>query len=120
MVRVAVMGASGYTGVELLRLLALHPNVEVTVVTSRQHDGEPISDAFPTLYGVVDLVCSNPPAAEVARQADVVFTALPHKSAMAVVPDLLAQGSRVVDLSADFRLVDVDVYEAWYQEHSCT
>lgn len=118
MIRVAVMGASGYTGVELLRLLSRHPEIKLSVVTSRQQAGKQISESFPSLYGVVDLVCSDSSPSEVAAQADLVFTALPHKTAMEVVPTLLAGGCKVVDLSADYRLEDVQVYEAWYQAHT--
>ncbi|PLY02363.1 MAG: N-acetyl-gamma-glutamyl-phosphate reductase [Desulfuromonas sp.] len=118
MLRVAVMGASGYTGVELLRLLSRHPEVEITMVTSRQSAGEPISSSFPSLYGAVDLVCVDASPREVAASADLVFTALPHKTAMEAVPDLLDAGCKVVDLSADYRLKDVAVYEQWYQEHT--
>jgi len=118
MIRVAVMGASGYTGVELLRLLSRHSQVEITAVTSRQHEGEPISSSFPSLLGAVDLVCSAGDPHEISSQADLVFTALPHKTAMEVVPQLLAGGCKVVDLSADYRLKQVEVYEQWYQEHT--
>jgi len=118
MVRVAVLGASGYTGVELLRLLCRHPEVEITAVTSRQQEGRPISESFPSLYGAVDLVCSAGDPLEVAAQADLVFTAVPHQTAMEVVPQLLEAGCKVVDLSADYRLRDVAVYEQWYQSHS--
>jgi len=118
MIRVAVMGGSGYTGVELLRLLSRHPEVAITVVTSRQQAGRPISESFPSLYGAVDLVCSAGDPAEVAAAADLVFTALPHQTAMEVVPELLSGGCRVVDLSADYRISDANVYRQWYQEHT--
>jgi len=118
MKRVAVMGASGYTGAELLRLLVRHPQVDVTAVTSRQHAGEGIANVFPSLRGALDLECCDLTAAEVAGRSDLVFTALPHKTAMEVVPPLLEKGCKVVDLSADYRLKDVQVYEQWYQEHN--
>lgn len=118
MVRVAVVGASGYTGVELIRLLADHPSVEVTCVTSRQHVGEEIAAAFPSLRGRVGLVCDPVDVDLIAGKADFVFTALPHKTAMEVVPGLLEAGRKVVDLSADYRLRDVEVYRHWYQEHT--
>lgn len=120
MVRVAVVGASGYTGVELLRLLLAHPGVEVTCVTSRQNAGESIAAVFPSLLGRVDLVCDPVDPAQIADKADLAFTALPHQSAMAVVPELLAAGMKVVDLSADYRLRDAAVYEAWYAPHTST
>lgn len=118
MLKVAIVGASGYTGVELLRILIGHPEVEICCVTSRQHEGLPISQVFPSLSGFCDLICEPLDVAAIAARADVVFTALPHKSAMEVVPRFLAAGSKVIDLSADYRLKDQLVYEQWYQEHS--
>lgn len=118
MIKVAVVGASGYTGVELLRILVNHPEVEICCVTSRQHEGLPISEVFPSLHGFCDLVCEVLDVASIAARVDVVFTALPHKSAMEVVPGFLAAGCKVIDLSADYRLKDQAVYEHWYQAHS--
>ncbi len=118
MINVSVIGASGYTGVELLRLLVNHPQVNIVSVTSRQHEGAPISKAFPSLSGFCDLVCEVLDVQAIAAKSDLVFTALPHKSAMEVIPDFLAAGCKVVDLSADYRLRDKDVYEKWYQEHT--
>ena len=118
MVKVAVVGASGYTGVELLRLLVGHPEVEICCVTSRQHEGLPISRVFPSLTGFCELVCEPLEVGVIAGRADLVFTALPHKSAMEVIPDFLAAGCKVIDLSADYRLKDQAVYELWYQAHS--
>ncbi len=117
MVRVAVMGASGYTGAELLRLLAGHPQVEVTCVTARQNAGEPVAALFPSLFGRIDLVCEAAEPAAIAERAEVIFTALPHQAAMQVVPPLLQAGRRVIDLSADYRLRDPEVYAAWYGPH---
>ncbi|MCW8859844.1 MAG: N-acetyl-gamma-glutamyl-phosphate reductase, partial [Deltaproteobacteria bacterium] len=118
MLKVAVVGASGYTGVELLRILIGHPEVEICVVTSRQHEGVPIDQVFPSLQGFCGLVCEPLNVALIAKRVDLVFTALPHKSAMEVVPAFLQAGCRVVDLSADYRLKDQSVYEHWYQTHS--
>ena len=118
MIKVAVVGASAYTGVELIRLLVGHPQIEICCVTSRQHEGVPISQVFPSLSGFCDLVCSPLHVADIAAQAELIFTALPHKSAMDVIPDFLAAGCKVIDLSADYRLRDQAVYEQWYQEHS--
>ena len=118
MYKVSVVGASGYTGVELLRLLARHGCVEISHVTSRQYAGQPVSTQFPSLYGCVERDFEVLDPAAVAEGADVVFTAVPHQTAMEMVPDLLLGGARVVDLSADFRLTDPGVYAAWYQPHT--
>lgn len=117
MIRIAVAGASGYTGLELIRLLDRHPEVTVTCVTSEQSAGKPISDLFPSLRGGCDLLLEPLEPAAIVRKADLVFTALPHQSAMAVVPQFLAAGKPVVDLSADYRLHDPAVYAAWYEPH---
>ncbi len=118
MVKVAVAGASGYTGVELLRLLVGHPLVDICAVTSRQHEGVPVNRIFPSLTGFCELSCEPLDVDVLAARADLVFTALPHKSAMDVVPGFLAAGCRVVDLSADYRLNDQATYEHWYQSHT--
>ncbi|MBW6509461.1 MAG: N-acetyl-gamma-glutamyl-phosphate reductase [Desulfuromonadales bacterium] len=118
MVKVAVAGASGYTGVELLRLLVGHPQVDISVVTSRQHEGVAVNRVFPSLNGFCDLVCEPLDVSAIAAQVNLVFTALPHKSSMDVVPGFLAAGCRVVDLSADYRLNDKATYEHWYQRHT--
>ena len=118
MLKVAVVGASGYTGVELLRLLIGHPEVEISCVTSRQHEGLPIDQVFPTLSGFCNLVCEPLEIEHIAARAELVFTALPHKSAMEVVPGFLNAGCKVIDLSADYRLKEQSVYEQWYQQHT--
>ncbi len=118
MIRVGIVGASGYTGAELARLLANHPEVELTVATSRQYAGKPLSQAFPSLRGRVDLLCEDLQIADLVDRAELFFTAVPHQTAMSIVPQLLAAGKKVVDLSADFRLRDAGVYEQWYQAHS--
>lgn len=118
MVKVAIMGASGYTGVELVRLLAGHPGVEIVCVTARQNAGEGLSILFPSLLDRISLLCEATEAEAVAARAELVFLALPHQAAMAVAPALLQAGSRVIDLSADYRLRDPAVYGAWYGEHT--
>ncbi len=118
MIRAAILGGSGYTGVELLRILARHPEIEVRRVTSRQYAGRPVAAVFPSLASVCPLAFCEPRLEELVAGIDLVFAAVPHQAAMSVVPDLLAAGCRVVDLSADFRLRDALVYEAWYQEHT--
>jgi N-acetyl-gamma-glutamyl-phosphate reductase len=118
-IKTAVLGASGYTGLELMRLLARHPGVELMALTSREYQGHPVSQVFPALARIIDLPFTAPdPAAIAAAGAQVVFTAVPHQTAMEVVPPLLQAGCRVVDLSADFRLREQAVYEAWYQPHT--
>jgi N-acetyl-gamma-glutamyl-phosphate reductase len=118
MLNVAIIGASGYTGAELARILCNHPNVRLTAATSRQYAGQPLAQVFPNLRRKTDLICENFTTEELCARADLFFTAVPHKTAMDIVPDLLSAGKKVVDLSADFRLRDVTVYEEWYQKHS--
>ena len=116
--RIAVIGASGYTGVELLRLLSQHPEIDLQCVTSRQYAGQAVHTVFPSLQGCLDLTFEEIDLTELAERVDLVFTAVPHQAAMAMVPQLLHGNCRVIDLSADFRLRDVAVYQAWYQEHT--
>ncbi len=119
MIKVGIVGGTGYTGVELLRLLATHPEVELVAVTSRKEDGMPIADMFPSLRGRVSLAFSSPDKARLA-DCDVVFFATPHGVAMAQAPELLAAGVKVIDLAADFRLQDAAVFEKWYgMPHAC-
>jgi N-acetyl-gamma-glutamyl-phosphate reductase len=117
MLKVAIAGASGYTGLELIRLLDRHPDVEITSVTSEQSAGRLISDIFPSLRNRMDLVLEPLEPTAITAKADLIFTALPHQAAMAVVPTLLEAGKRVVDLSADYRLNDPELYAAWYCKH---
>ena len=116
-VRVAVLGATGYAGVELLRLLARHPDVEIAFLSSEQYRSRRASEVYPFLADIVDVELSEP---EAWRQssADIVFTALPHGTAAPFVRDVLADGRRVLDLSADCRLRDAAVYARWYGEHA--
>jgi N-acetyl-gamma-glutamyl-phosphate reductase len=117
MLKVAIVGASGYTGVELLRILHSHPEVAVTCVTSEQSAGRPVSEIFPTLRGRMDLELEKLEPVGIAEKVDIVFTALPHKAAMEVVPTFLKMGKNVVDLSADYRLRDAELYGRWYDKH---
>ena len=117
MLKVAVVGASGYTGVELIRILHNHPEVAVTTVTSEQSAGKKISEVFPSLRDRYDLQLEALEPEKIAAKADIVFTALPHKAAMAVVPTFLEKGCKVIDLSADYRLHDAAEYAAWYEPH---
>ncbi len=117
MLKVAVVGASGYTGVELIRILHNHPEVLVTSVTSEQSAGKRLSDVFPSLRNRYDILLESLVPEKIAEKADIIFTALPHKAAMQVVPTFLATGKKVIDLSADYRLKSADEYEAWYEPH---
>jgi N-acetyl-gamma-glutamyl-phosphate reductase len=115
MLKVAIIGASGYTGGELLRLLVRHPKVQITAVTSEQSAGKPVTALFPNLVGRSDLVFEPLHLEDLSKKADFFFVALPHTTAMACAAPLIGQGKRVVDLSADFRLKDPQVYQQWYQ-----
>ncbi len=117
--KVGVVGGTGYTGVELLRLLAAHPNADVVAVTSRGEAGVLVADMFPSLRGYIDVAFSNPETVDLTA-CDVVFFATPHGVAMRQTPDLLAANTKVIDLAADFRLQDTDAFEHWYgMPHSC-
>jgi N-acetyl-gamma-glutamyl-phosphate reductase len=117
-IKVGIVGGTGYTGVELLRLLAGHPNVELTAITSRSEKGKPVSALFPNLRGIVELVFTEPTVANL-KDCDVVFFATPHGVAQSLVPEILAAGIRVIDLSADFRIRDIDIWQKWYaQKHA--
>ena len=119
MIKAAIVGATGYAGAETARILAGHPDVQVTVLTSRQYEGVPFDSVYPAMSGSVNLTCEAYDTERVCENADVVFTALPHKLPMALVPDLIARGKKVIDLSADFRFKDRQAYEAHYQPHTC-
>ncbi|WP_293780517.1 N-acetyl-gamma-glutamyl-phosphate reductase [uncultured Oxalicibacterium sp.] len=119
MIKVGIVGGTGYTGVELLRLLASHPEVELTAITSRKEDGMPVAEMFPSLRGRVNIAFSSPDKAKL-NECDVVFFATPHGVAMAQAPELLAAGVKIIDLAADFRLQDTAAFEKWYKmPHSC-
>lgn len=118
-IKVGIVGGTGYTGVELLRLLSQHPHIELTAITSRKEDGMPVADMYPNLRGRVDLAFSTPEKAGLS-DCDVVFFATPHGVAMAQAKELLAAGTKIIDLAADFRLQDTAVFERWYKmPHSC-
>ena len=119
MIAVGVVGGTGYTGAELLRLLVTHPQVELKYVTSRSESGIKVADLFPNLRGFTD-ICFTEPAVEMLAQCDVVFFATPNGTAMQMVPELIASGVRVIDLAADFRLKDAAVWKQWYGlDHAC-
>lgn len=119
MIKVGIIGATGYTGVELLRLLAPRTDVEISVVTSRELAGVAVHSRFPNLRGHLDLQFSAPDS-DALQACDVVFYATPHAVAMNTVADLLSKGIKVIDLSADFRIQDIALWEQWYKtKHVC-
>jgi N-acetyl-gamma-glutamyl-phosphate reductase len=113
MIRAGIVGGTGYTGVELLRILVLHPQVEVAAVTSRADAGQRVDNLYPSLRGLSDAVFT-PPDLDNLSDCDVVFFATPNGTAMTMAADLLARGIKVIDLSADFRIKDVSEWEKWY------
>jgi N-acetyl-gamma-glutamyl-phosphate reductase len=112
--KVAVVGATGYAGCELIKILLGHPEATITSVSGKVEKPEKISEIFPVFKGRLDLVCDNVDVLAVSKTADLIFLALPHKISMLFVPDFLKAGKKVVDLSADYRLKDAGVYEKWY------
>jgi N-acetyl-gamma-glutamyl-phosphate reductase len=119
MIKVGIVGGTGYTGVELLRLLAQHPEVELTAITSRKESGMPVAEMFPSLRGRVSLAFSTPDEAPL-KSCDVVFFATPNGVAMQQTRELLDAGVKVIDLAADFRIQDVAEWSKWYgMEHAC-
>src|SRR4051812_3717829 len=118
-VKVGIVGGTGYTGVELLRLLAQHPHAELKVITSRKEAGMPVAEMFSNLRGFVDLKFSEP-SREALSSCDVVFFATPNGVAMNETRALYDAGVRVVDVAADFRIKDVALWEQWYKmQHAC-
>ncbi len=118
-VKVGIVGGTGYTGVELLRILANHSEVEVQAITSRSEAGMRVDEMFPNLRGLYDLEYSEPQP-EVLKSCDLVFFATPHGVAMSMAEQLTAAGVKIIDLAADFRINDLDVWSQWYGfEHSC-
>ncbi len=120
LVRIGIIGATGYTGLELLRVLLLHPEAKVTVATSRQFSGKRLGELFPFFSEITDLILEAFDPESSSEKADLFFTALPHQVSMEMVLNLLEKGKKVIDLSADFRLKDASVYEKWYGPHKAT
>lgn len=118
MLKTAIIGATGYTGLELVRLLLKHPQVEISVLTSERMAGQKFSEAFPQFQGQIDLTLNPLDAKKISSQIDFAFVCLPHQQAMDAVKVFVEAGVPVVDLSADFRLHQLDVYETWYGKHS--
>lgn len=117
-VRVAIIGASGYSGLELARILHTHPKIKITALTSEKFAQQSYEKVFPSLLPFSGTILEQLNPEKIAKKADFIFTALPHKEAMAVIPFFISAGKRVVDLSADFRFKNRSVYEQWYQEHT--
>lgn len=118
-IKVGIVGGTGYTGVELLRLLSVHPNVALTTITSRGDAGLAVADMFPNLRGYVDLTFTDPVHSNL-EECDVVFFATPNGIAMQQARQLLGKGVRVIDLAADFRIKDIPTWEKWYgMSHIC-
>ena len=119
MTKIGIIGGTGYTGVELIRLLARHAEAELTVITSRGEAGRLVSEIFPSLRGVCELAFTKPDSKSFS-DCDVVFSATPNGIAMSMARELLDAGIRLIDLAADFRLKDVAVWEHWYgMQHAC-
>lgn len=118
MIRTGIAGASGYTGVELVKLISNHPLASLEAITSNSYQGKALTDIFPSMRGFESLICEPFNAQNLAGRVDLMFLALPHKVSMAFAPQLIDQGIKVVDLSADFRFTDASAYEAAYQIHS--
>ena len=114
MLKVGIVGATGYTGFELIKILLRHPAVKITSLTAKIEKSANIDDIFPCLKGQINLKCTNFAAEEVMSKTDLVFLALPHKVSLNIVPQFLKAGKKIIDLSADFRLQDEKIYEKWY------
>ena len=113
MIKVGIAGASGYTGLELIRLLANHPEVELSVLTSETYKEKSIADVFPSLNGIININLQSLDV-EILKSCDVIFLALPHTIGMDILPELLKSNCKVIDLSADYRLKNADTYSEWY------
>ena len=119
MIKVGIVGATGYTGQELLRLLVKHPQVSINVITSRSEAGKPVSSLFPNLRGTLDLTFVEPDISTLV-DCNLVFFATPNGTAMTMVPELIKNGVRIVDLSADFIIKDAEIWSKWYgMTHAC-
>src|SRR5215469_16985903 len=112
-IKIGILGATSYTGAELVRMLAFHPRAEIVYVSSQSYDGKRLSEVFPGLRGINDDVLISPQEAQ-GRGADCVFSCLPHAASAGLLVPIIDRGIRVIDLSADFRLKDVSVYKKWY------
>jgi len=115
MIKVGIIGGTGYTGIGLVGLLLRHPEADIEWVTSETHKGKKLSDVYPHLTGLTDIVCQQPDIKSLVKTVDIVFSCLPHGKVLEVAGDIIAAGKKLIDLSADFRLKDVNVFEDWYK-----
>ena len=113
-IRVCVVGATGFAGVEVCRIVLGYPAMELAMATDRKAAGTRLADVYPAFEGATDIVLSLPEPEAIAQNADVAFLAVPHTASLAITPQLLTLGVTVIDLSADYRLHDATVYEQWY------
>jgi len=118
MIKAGIAGASGYTGVELVKLISNHPQARLETVTSSSYKGKALTDIFPSMRGFESLICEDFDAKALSNKIDIMFLALPHKVSMAYAAPLIEQGIKVIDLSADFRFNNPDTYEKTYQTHT--
>lgn len=119
MIKAGIVGATGYAGEELVRILSCHPHVQIEAVVSKNFAGKKLSELYPTLRGIVDNVCEIIDVERLTSDCDVVFTALPHGASAELVSALAKGGVKVIDLSADFRYKDADIYTEWYGVEHC-
>ena len=115
MIRIGILGASGYTAFELIRILLRHPHAKITCLTTRNDEKRHIDEVHPGLAGRLDLTLDNLTPGEIASRADCVFSCLPHAASAGIVSDLLCENVRVVDFSADYRLDELHAFEEWYK-----
>ena len=118
MIKVGIVGATGYTGAELIKLIYNHPEAELSVITSQTFKGQPISNVFPTFRNIIDMECQSLDVDTISEQVDIVFLCLPHKISMEYAPRFFKNKVKVIDLSADYRFTNVENYESAYQMHN--
>ncbi|HIE44168.1 MAG TPA: N-acetyl-gamma-glutamyl-phosphate reductase, partial [Candidatus Omnitrophica bacterium] len=115
MIKVGIVGATGYTGAELIRILLTHPEVKITSLTAKIEESQPVQEIFPQFRGFIDMECKKfETIGEITKNVELVFLALPHTVSLEVVPEFLDSGIKVIDLSADYRFDSGEIYEEWY------
>ena len=120
MINIGILGGTGYAGIEVVRLLTMHPEANIVRIVSQSFEGKKISEVYPNLKGICDIECSKLDIDDIAESCELVFTALPHGASKEVIPSLYEKGLKIIDLSGDFRYNDKDVYEKWYgMPHDC-